>query len=85
MKLIVISIRDIRADRWMSPQFVASIGGAIRGFGDEVNRAADAAQNPFYHHPEDFEMYHLGFFDDENGQFELNDPKQLALGSNLKR
>lgn len=82
MKLFVLVIRDIKADCFGAPNFVASKGGAIRGFQDEINRAAP--DNVLFKHPEDFEMYELGYFDDRTAKFELNEvPVQIAVGSSL--
>jgi hypothetical protein len=83
MKLVIVVIRDIVANVYAQPQFVASLGGTIRGFGDEINRAAE--DNPLYKHPEDFEMFTLGVYDDSDASFELTKPVSVAVGKNLKR
>lgn len=85
MKLEIIVVRDIKANCFATPQFVATTGHAIRSFGDEINR--EDQQNVLFNHPEDFELYHVGSYHDEKATFDLfNDgPKQLAVGSNLKR
>jgi hypothetical protein len=84
MKYRVIVVRDRAADVYGIPSVVASIGGAIRSFGDEVNRAAD--DNQFYKHPEDFDLYELGTYDDAEGRYECEGaPRQIAVGKDLKR
>lgn len=83
MKYQIISVWDRVAAVYGAPQCVASTGSAIRSFGDEVNRAAQ--DNQFYMHPDDFDLFHLGSFDDQDADWELFDkPKQLALGRDLK-
>jgi hypothetical protein len=58
-------------------------GVAIRSFQDEVNRNAE--DNQMYAHPDDFDLYELGIFDDFDGKFDLHEaPKLLALGKQLK-
>lgn len=80
MKIVIV--RDIKADVYGVPMFVASIGGAIRSFGDECGKTDG---NPFAMHPEDFELYEVGTFDEVEGNFEiLGKFKQLAVGSNFK-
>lgn len=80
MKHYIVCVRDIKADLFHTPGFVPTIGGAIREFGDQVNREDKA--NLLYQHPEDFELYHLGNYDDNSALFELLDrPKQLTTGS----
>lgn len=83
MKLFCLSVRDVKADSFGQPFFSTSIGQAVRSFGDEINRAAQ--DNILYLHPDDFELFHLGMFDTDNGQFELlGSPEQKAHGSSLK-
>lgn len=80
MKIVIV--RDIKANVYGNPFFVASLGGAIRSFGDECVKTDG---NPFATHPEDYELYHFGEYDEVSGHFNLLDaPVQLALGSNFK-
>lgn len=82
MKLHVIALRDSAADAFGRPDFVPSIGAQLRGFADEVNRPDE--KNMLYKHPEHFELFHLGYYDDATATFELFDkPKQIALATNL--
>lgn len=82
MKLEIIAVRDIKANCFGQPQFVPNIGAAIRAFGDEVNRADQ--NNPLYKHPEDFELFHLGWYGDGDAKFDLFDkPRQLAVATNF--
>lgn len=81
MKYVVVAVRDVCADLYGVPMFQASVGMAQRSFSDAVNRKDD--NNLLYAHPEHFELYHLGDYDDANGCFVTFDrPKQLLLGSN---
>lgn len=83
MKLHIIVIRDIAADCFGQPNVVPSKGSAIRNFQDEINR--EAPDNILNRHPEHFEMYELGFYDDRTASFELHDkPEQIAVGLNMK-
>lgn len=82
MKKFIVCVRDIRADLFFSPMFYQSLGQAERQFADEVNRKD--ASNTLASHPADFELFHVGSFDDQTCTFDLLDkPTQLALGSNL--
>jgi len=83
MKMLMFSIRDSAADAYGRPFFMTSVGIAIRSFTDEINRVAE--DNQIYKHPEDFDLFELGEFDDETGRIVLLDvPKQLALGRQVK-
>lgn len=82
MKYIVIAVRDRAADVYGVPMFVASRGGAIRSFADEINRPADG--NVYAKHPEDFDLFEVGTFDDNSCSFDLLDrPLQIAVGKDL--
>jgi hypothetical protein len=80
---VICSVKDRAADAYGRPLFVPSVGLAIRSFTDEVNR--EAADNQMHNHPDDFDLYELGTFDDNTGIIECHaTPKQLALGKQVK-
>lgn len=60
MLLEVVSIYDSKLGAYSQPSFVASIGVAVRSFSDQVN----SPQSPMNAHPEDYELFHIGKFDD---------------------
>lgn len=83
MKYVIVSVHDRAAAAYGRPIFTMTAGQAIRSFQDEINRPHD--QNEMHRHPEDFDLYELATFDDHNGKFtNLEEPKQLAIGKNLK-
>jgi hypothetical protein len=83
MKLIICTVKDRAADAYGRPMFVPSTGVAIRSFSDEINR--NNADNQLYNHPDDFDLYELGEFDDNTGLFALHEqPKLLSLGKQVK-
>lgn len=69
MLLQIVAVRDSAVGAFGQPQYVVSVGGATRGFSDEVNRKDE--RNAMNAHPEDFELYHLGTYDDQDATFEL--------------
>lgn len=89
MKMQIVVIRDIKANVHQIPIYTHNIGAAIRSFGDECQR--DAPDNILHKHPEDFELWWLGEYDDETGSHDTEadgrtvQRKQLAVGSNYKR
>lgn len=86
MKFKIVAIRDRAVDVFSVPVFVASIGAAVRSFGDEVKRPhSDERPNQLNAHPEDFDLFHLGDFDDNDGSFStLVLPERIAVGSDYK-
>lgn len=85
MKFQIIVTRDIVANVYSNMMQVPHIGGAIRAFGDECRRKEPG--NPLAMHPEDYELWHVGEYDDDLGSgtwFPLEDRKQLAVGANYR-
>ena len=76
MNLFVVSVKDRAAEVFNRPFFVPHRNVAVRDFTDEVNRAA--ADNPLNRHPDDFDLYLLGHFDDSTGAF-LRDSSPTVL------
>ena len=80
MKLYVVPLRDQKLDAFSQPWFSPATGAAIRAFGDHVNEPG----SPAFKHPEDYELFLLGTFDDQTGKFDqAGPPTQLAIGSSL--
>lgn len=81
LTLQIVQLRDIKANTYLQPVFVHSVGAYIRELTDQVN--SKDKQNPLSMHPGDFEAYHLGTWEDQKSKFELTDPKQLCVLSDL--
>jgi len=78
MNLLIVSVRDGASGAFGRPFFVTARGQAIRSFQDEVNRAAP--DNDLHKHPEDFDLYCLGAFDDNEGRIVGTPPELLLRG-----
>ena len=79
----VVALFDGKVEAFGMPQFVQSVGAGVRAFGDAVNGSGDS---DIRRHPEDFQLFHLGSFDDETGRFTQFDvPKLLSAGLTLKQ
>lgn len=81
MKQAVVSVLDRAAAIFGRPFFVAAVGQATRSFSDEVNRK-DADRSEMARHPDDFDLYLVGWFDDTTGSFE-NDHRLLVRGKDV--
>lgn len=80
MKHIIVAVRDRQLDAFMRPFTAATIGQAVRAFSDEVNRQGSELNQ----HPEDYELYQLGEFDDDTGALLQPLPvKSIAIASNV--
>ena len=81
MFLFVVSVKDRAADVFNRPFFVPHRNVAIRDFTDEVNRAA--ADNQLNKHPDDFDLYLLGEFNDSTGEFSISQPQVLVRAKDV--
>jgi hypothetical protein len=83
MKQVVVAIKDRAANAFGRPFFVATDGVAIRSFMDEVSR--DDATNQLAAHPDDFDLFRLGLYDDASGLIEMEpEPVLLMLGKQVR-
>lgn len=64
-RLQAFSVFDKIAQAFMPPFFLPNIGMAIRAFGDDVARP----NSHLAKHPSDFDLYHIGCFDDNNADY----------------
>lgn len=80
MKMPVVSVRDSAVNAYMRPFAVPAIGAAVRSFQDEVQRS-DSDLNK---HPEDYELFEIGQFDDETGLIIASSPRSLARAVDFK-
>lgn len=80
MILLIYSIKDRAAQAFGRPMFFQSPGVAMRSFVDEVNRSETPTDpNQMNIHPDDFEMYELGEYDDSDGSIVVHKaPKLMA-------
>lgn len=75
----IYSIRDAKIEAFGQPFLFVKPGPAIRAFADEVSNP----QSNLFKHPEDFALFHLGYYDDETGLFtSLPQPEQISLAIN---
>lgn len=80
MILIVCAIRDSAINAYTRPFYVPAIGAAVRAFTDEVNRV----DSDMHKHPEDYELFELGEFDEETGHIEnRSEPRSLGRAKDV--
>lgn len=80
---VICAVRDRATVSFGQPIFVVALGEAHRSFVDEVNRDG----SPFNAHPEDYDLYELGTYDDGIGRIVMlpEGPRQVAIGKDLIR
>lgn len=82
MRYVICSVRDSAADCFQRPFFMPTTAVAVRLFGDEVKDKIDT--NPMNRHPEHFELFELGIFDDATAKVQmLEAPRSLARATDF--
>lgn len=83
MIMQIFAVKDRALDAYMRPWFAHAPGQALRAFMDEINNP----QGEMFKHPDDYDLWHVGSFDDNTGQVTRLEggPKQVAIGKNLKQ
>lgn len=80
MRLQVVSVLDRATAAYGRPVFVQAIGQAMRSFTDEANNK----ESDIGKHPDDYDLYHLGDWDDVSGRFSnFEEPKHLVRAKDL--
>lgn len=82
MRLSIISVKDTAAQAFGRPIFVPAIAVGLRSFRDEVNRKDSTDE--LSKHPEDFELYELGSFDDATGIIDVIEPRLVSRAKDLQ-
>lgn len=80
-KAMIYAVFDNAIQAFGNPIFVAAAGAATRSFTDEVNRAG----SPFNAHPDDYELFCLGIWDDNSGSFEPRVPELIVRAKDIVR
>ena len=79
--LFVVAVRDSAVQAFNRPFCVPTLAVATRSFADEVNRQAD--DNQTFKHAGDFELWSLGVFDDETGEFQSADKRCILRAKDV--
>lgn len=82
MKMQICAVFDTEAKAYSRPFFTPQLGIAIRAFGDEINIPEN---KPMSDHPDHFNLYHIGTFDDESGTLEPCLAHMIATGAQLSK
>jgi len=75
----IYAIRDRALDAYNRPFFLQADGAAIRAFQDEINNK----ESELSKHPDDYDLYTIGSFDDNKGVISAHEPLQIAIGKQL--
>lgn len=76
MDHLLFTVYDVKAEVFLPPFFVPTLGLAIRAFADCVN----SPEHQFGKHPHDYTLFTLGTFTDHDAEFDLAGKKSLGNG-----
>lgn len=82
MIYLLASIHDRSIDAFQPVGCVRAKGEAIRYFQDQIND--EQRGGPLYKHPDDFDLYIVGTFDDATGTITGTKAEKIADGKQLK-
>lgn len=69
------TVFDTKAEIYLPPIYYKATGEALRAFSDTVN----SSDHAFHKHPEDYCLFEIGTYDDQNAGIETITPKSLGL------
>lgn len=82
MNLKIYSIYDRQLAAYANPFFSPTHGSALRAFADHVNENGTPANK----HPEDYELYFIGNFNDQAGQIDgTTKPERIGTAAEYKK
>lgn len=76
----IFAVKDRSVDAYQPTQCARSEMEAIRSFGDAIQ---NPASHVMHKHPDDFDLYQVGTFDDNTGKITPTDPRKIADGKSL--
>ncbi len=79
MIMNIFSIYDKKTAVYSKPFYCLTTAEAIRTFGDAVNER----ESPFYKHPEDYDLWQIGTFEDTSGAIDKHKPQHLGSALNF--
>jgi len=79
MIMQIFSIFDKKTAIYSKPFYCLTMAEAIRTFGDAVNEP----ESPFFKHPEDYDLWQIGRFEDITGIIDKMDPQHLGSALNF--
>lgn len=80
MIYILCTIHDRSVNAYVNLHCVRAEGQAIRQFMDAMN---DPQAGSMHKHPDDYDLYRVGTYDDETGQCTAEPLKKIADGKQL--
>lgn len=81
MEQKIYTVYDQKAESFLPPFFVPTRGLAVRAFEDCVN----SKDHQFGKHPQDYTLFYLGTFDQDNASWNIESPQSQGNGVEFVR
>ena len=81
MRMVIVSVRDKKAEFFSPVYAVPTKGLAIRGFGDAIMKGGSDLSS----HPEDFSLFMVGEFDQVTGMLIPCEPVSICTGLDFSK
>lgn len=79
-KLLAFTVYDSKAEAFLRPYFAETKGLAMRAFRDAVNDPS----HEMHKHAEDYTLFHIGFFNQQDGSLENGVCDSMATAITLR-
>lgn len=79
----IYGVKDVAVNAFHMPMFFQSDKACVRALGDAVNTPKE--DNIYYKHPEHFDLYKIGVFDEETGVIAGHAPEFIVGCDSLVR
>jgi len=76
MKHLLFTVHDVKAEIFLPPFFVPTLGIAKRAFADAIN----SEEHQFAKHPHDYTLFLIGEYEDLDATISIGDKKSLGNG-----
>lgn len=77
----LLAVKDRALDSFNAPFMQQTIAQGVRGFKDEIN--SDPERSNIAKHPDDYDLYHLGDYDEHEGKITPLQPALVVRGKDL--
>ena len=77
----IYAVKDLATQAFGNPFVTRAQGEAMRSFTDEAN--ADPQKSAIAQHPDDYELYKLGEYNDDTGEITSIKPELIARAKDL--
>lgn len=79
---VIVALKDTAARVFGTPFFVQATAQAVRSLRDEVN--SKESTSDVNRHPDDFELYMVGEFDEDSGVVTSIEPRLVSRAKDLR-